>query len=173
MPTSRYCDQAPCSISVRFSSAACGEPGTRFFRSPPSCLLTWARIASAFSGAPFACSSMTRSSMERGNVTPAAFTACRSAGGSSQGRRSLRVSWGVLASRSSSEDMRSPGASRTILPGSSISARSRKVGAVEVMSMTPPARTATTDGPLTSGRHARPASAPARPSCGNVAAGVR
>ena len=32
MPTSRYCDQAPCSISTRLSSAACLLPGTSLAR---------------------------------------------------------------------------------------------------------------------------------------------
>ena len=66
MPTSRYCDQAPCSISTRFSSAACGLPGTSVRMLPPSWACTLLRIASAFSGAPRACSSMTRSSIDSG-----------------------------------------------------------------------------------------------------------
>ena len=93
MPTSRYCDQAPCSISTRLSSAACGLPGTSLARSPPSCAAMLLRMASAFSGAPRACSSMTRSSMESGKVTPAALMACRSMGASSQGL--LRVAAGL------------------------------------------------------------------------------
>ena len=36
MPTSRYCDQAPCSISVCFRASACFEPGFSLRRSPPS-----------------------------------------------------------------------------------------------------------------------------------------
>ncbi len=46
------------------------------------------------------------------------------------------------------------------------------VGARREMSHTPSPRTATTDGPSTSGRHTRPASAPAVPSFGRLASGV-
>jgi len=46
----QYCDQAPCSISTRLSSAACGLPGTSLARSPPSAAAdAFADSASAFS----------------------------------------------------------------------------------------------------------------------------
>ncbi len=172
MPTSRYCDQAPCSISTRLSSAASLLPGTSLARLPPSWRAMLARIASAFSGAPRACSSITRSSIDRGKVTPAALIACRSIGASSQGLRALRCSGGVLARMSSSAPMRWPLPSRTSAAGSGPSARSRMVGASLEMSWTPSARTATTAGPSASGSQTRPASAPAAASFGSVAFAV-
>ena len=163
MPTSRYCDHAPAAISAFFNSNACAEPGFSLRRSPPSCSCTFARMASAFSGAPLACSSITRSTIERANVTPAALMACRSIGASSHAAycRSAITS-GVLARMSASEPIRSPSASRTNFAGSAASHRSRMVAAWREMSYTPSARTATTDGPPTSGRQTRPASAPCR-----------
>ena len=44
------------------------------------------------------------------------------------------------------------------------------VGKSPLMSKTPSALTAATDGPPTSGRQTRPASAPAKPSAGSVVA---
>ncbi len=172
MPTSRYCDQAPCSISTRFSSAACGLPGTRVRMLPPSWACTLRRIASAFSGAPRACSSMTRSSIDSGKVTPAALMACRSLGASSHGFLASRLASGVLERMASSAPMRSALPSRTMAAGLSASHRSRMVGASREMSYTPSARMATTAGPPTSGSQTRPARAPLVPSFGSVAAGV-
>ena len=47
MPTSRYCDQAPCAISASFSRIAAGEPGFSLTRSSPISLVISARIAAA------------------------------------------------------------------------------------------------------------------------------
>ena len=82
------------------------------------------RMASAFSGAPRACSSITRSSIDRGNVTPAALIACRSMGASSHGLPASRVSGGVLARISSSAPMRGP------LPLRTSARRFRRLGEV-------------------------------------------
>ena len=92
MPTSRYCDHAPCSISTRFNSAACGLPGTSVRMLPPSWACTLRRIASAFSGEPRACSSMTRSSIDSGKVTPAALMRLQVAG-SEQPRLAWHRDW--------------------------------------------------------------------------------
>ena len=130
MPTSRYCDHAPCSISTRFSSAACGLPGTSVRMLPPSWACTLLRIASAFSGEPRACSSMTRSSIDSGKVTPAALMRLQVAG-REQPRLARHRAWppGVLARMASSVPMRSPLPSRTMAAGLSASHRSRMVGA--------------------------------------------
>ncbi len=172
MPTSRYCDHAPCAMSTRFNSAACALPGTSLRISPPRLVATLVRIAAAFSGEPLACSSITRSSMDSGKVTPAALMACRSLGASSHGLRTSRVCSGVLASTSSSAPIRSPSASRVMAAGSGPSHRSRMVGATREMSYRPSGRTATTAGPPASGSHTRPASAPLAPFFGSVACGV-
>ena len=85
------------------------------------------------------------------NVTPAALIACRSIGASSHGLPRSRRSGGVLASTSSSAPMRSPLAARRRSAGASASHRSRMVGKLADMSNRSPSRTATTDGPPTSG----------------------
>ena len=63
MPTSRYCDQAPCSISSSFSRIAASEPGFSPRSSPPIISATRPRMASARLGSPLHCSSITRSIM--------------------------------------------------------------------------------------------------------------
>ncbi len=173
MPTSRYCDQAPASISVFFRARAWGEPGFRRLRSPPSWRSTSARMAIAFSGAPLACSSMTRSSMDRAKVTPAALTACRSIGASSQGLVSSRLASGVLARMASRVPRSSPVRLRSVAAGSAVSQSSVMVGTAAVISITRPASIRTTDGPATSGRQTRPARAAEAWSSGRVAAAVR
>ena len=102
MPTSRYCDHAPCAISASLRRAASGEPGRTEARSSPMIATIERRTLSALAGSPRACSSMTRSSMLDTNVTPAALSACRSQGASSHGFDASRVSCGVFASRSAS-----------------------------------------------------------------------
>ena len=50
MPTSRYCDQAPCSIRCAFRRIAASEPGTILDRSVPIRSVIMARIASRLAG---------------------------------------------------------------------------------------------------------------------------
>ena len=171
IPTSRYCDQAPCAISVALSARASLDPGTNRLRSPPSCAATCVRIASAFSGAPLACSSITRSSIERANVTPAALIACRSTGANSHGRSGSRVASGVLAIIEASPASRVLSALRTRSAASARSQRSRIVGTIWVMSWMRSPRMATMHGPAL-GLHTRAARAARLASCGNVAASV-
>ena len=168
MPTSRYWLQAPCSISTCFRCAASADPGFSFARSSPTSRLTSARIAAAALRSPRARSSITRSIIDSTNVTPAALIACRSIGASSHGRSRSRPSGGVLASTSSSLPMRSPCAARRRPAGASASHRSRMVGKLADMSSRSPSRTATTDGPPTSGRQTRPASAASAASSGST-----
>ena len=75
MPTSRYCDHRPASISVALTRLASSEPGTRSRRLEPMMPPTRLRISSAFFGSPAACSSITRSTIDPAKVTPQAFTA--------------------------------------------------------------------------------------------------
>ena len=82
--------------------------------------------------------------------------------------RDRAASGGVLASTSSSLPMRSPVAARRRSAGASDSHRSRMVGKVADISTRSPSRTATTDGPATSGRHTRPASAACALSSGST-----
>ena len=128
MPTSRYWLQAPCSISTCFRCAASADPGFNFARSSPTSRLTTVRISAAALRSPRARSSITRSIIDRTNVTPAALIACRSIGASSQGLPRSRPSVGVLASTSSSLPIRSPVAARRRSAGASVSHRSRMVG---------------------------------------------
>ena len=69
------------------------------------------------------------STIERANVTPAAFTACKSIGVSSQGRFRSRACSGVLAKIASRNPSGSPAPDLTIPGASSRSHRSRIVGA--------------------------------------------
>ena len=78
-------------MSFALTPAASAEPGFSFERSWPISEAISARIASAFSADPRACSSMTRSSSETTKVTPAAFTAWRSTGDSRYGLFGSRV----------------------------------------------------------------------------------
>ena len=80
MPTSRYCDHAPCFRSASFRRAASGDPGFTARRLSPMTATMALRTDSALDASPRACSSITRSSMLATNVTPAAFSACRSQG---------------------------------------------------------------------------------------------
>ena len=168
MPTSRYWLQAPCPISTCFSAIASAEPGFSAARSSPTSRVTSARIAAAAVRSPRARSSITRSSMEIANVTPAAFIACRSTGASSHGFLRSRSSGGVLASTASNGPTGSPVAARSAAAGSGASHRSRIVGNVAVMSIRSAPRSATTDGPATSGRQTRPARAAVAASSGNA-----
>ena len=105
--------------------------------------------------------------METAKVTPAAFTACRSIGASSQGRAGSRVSGGVLASNASRLPTGSPSAARRAAAGSADSHKSRIVGKWREMSTAAPSRIATTEGPPASGRHTLPASAALAASSGS------
>jgi hypothetical protein len=104
---------------------------------------------------------MTRSIIETGKVTPAAFTTCRSIGESSHGRPGSRCSGGVLATRSESDPMTGPVAAATAAAGSCASVRARIVANVDERSITPDSRSATTLGPAASGSQARPTRVPA------------
>ena len=110
---------------------ASSEPGRRVSSDPPIVSRISARIAAAASWSPRARSSMTRSSIETGNVTPAAFTTWRSIGESSQGRWASRVSGGVFATSSSTVPMAVPRAAAAVVAaaaGSADSVRARIVG---------------------------------------------
>ena len=136
IPTSRYWLQSPSSIRAAFTSPAASEPGTTLERLSPMRAPMRARMASARAGSPAACSSMTRSTMERAKVTPHALTDCRSHGASH-------------SNDSSDGSRRSPGAARTNAAASSSSITSRTVGdSLDVMSRIWPARTVTTQGPI-------------------------
>ena len=106
-------------------------------------------------------------------MTPAAFTACRSIGASSQGFFGSRVCSGVLArmAREIADAVRMR-AARPPAAGSGDSQRSRMVGNEREMSNTPSWRIATTDGPASSGRHTRPTSVPEVESEGRVDVGI-
>ncbi len=118
---------------------------------------TRARMASAFCGSPAACSSITRSTMDRAKVTPQALIAWRS-----QGARKWMCAGSTGAAAISSSGPRGvPSAVRTWAAGSSISQMSRTRGAVrEVMSITSPSRSVTTAGPAASGSQTRPSQVP-------------
>ena len=161
MPTSRYWLHHPRSRRKDLRSAASAEPGRRVSSEPPMVAWISARIAPAASWSPRARSSITRSSIETGKVTPAAFTTCRSIGERSHGRSAWRCSGGVLASRSSSDPITGPVAAATAAAGSADSVRARMVGKVAETSTTPDSRIATTLGPPAAGTHARPTSVPA------------
>ena len=130
------------------------------------------RIPSAACGLPRARSSITRSIIDTAKVTPAALMACRSIGAKSHGLPASRPVGGVLARISASVPMRSPDVRLRLPAGSPASHRSRMVGKLAVTSNTPSARIATTDGPSTSARQTRPASAPEKPSAGSVSIGL-
>ena len=171
MPTSRYCDHIFFSTRSAFSAIAASEPGFSLARSSPIAACISARIAAAFSGAPRACSSMTRSSIDTAKVTPAAFTAWRSVGAISQGLPGLRASRGVLARMSARRPTGSPAASRASAAGSAAAARSLMVGAAALTSMSSAPRRTTTAGPSRSGRQARPTSTARSWSSGRAKAG--
>ena len=147
---------------------AASEPGFSVARSAPISPDISPRSRSAAERSPRARSSMTRSSIEVAKVTPAALSDCRSTGASSQGRAGSRAAGGVFDRISSSEPRRSPPAARSSAAGFSASQRSRSVGKAALTSKTPLSRTATTEGPPSSGRQTRPAKAPAKPSVGKV-----
>ncbi len=160
IPTSRYCDHAPFSMSTCFSFIAASEPGFSFERSSPISSPIEARISAAAAGLPRARSSMTRSSMEMAKVTPAAFNACRSTGGNSQGIFLLRASGGVLAMIASMLPRASPSAARAAAAGSSASHKSRMVGNAALMSIKRDPSRLTIEGPSSPGFHTRPTSTP-------------
>ena len=173
IPTSKYCDQASCSIRCALSRIAAAEPGWIFDRSVPMTPVMVRRIAAALLASPRACSSITRSSRLVAKVTPEAFSACRSHGARKYGDAASRWSWALLARIGARSPMRLP-AARASATGSSAFRRSVMVGATRLRSNTPSSRIATMPGPGTSpGSHARPTSVPAVPSAGNAAAGVR
>ena len=170
MPTSRYCDQAFCASRTSFTRAASGEPGRTLARSSPRIAAIAWRTLCARAGSPRACSSITRSSMLATKVTPAAFTACRSQGASSQGRLASRVSGGVLDRMSSSAPRR----------GRSLRRRHRARGMLELeqrghgrrharqVPCSAPSRTTHTEGPPTAGSCTRPTSTAAWASSGRL-----
>ena len=147
MPTSRYCDHRPRSISASRSSRAAGLPGLTRRRSPPMRAVSSPRSASARAGSPAARSSITRSSMLAAKVTPQALTACRSQGASSQGRDGSRAPARLLASRDPRSPIRRPMVWRASLAGSGAAHSSAMVGAAAPRSKIPAARIATTAGP--------------------------
>ena len=112
-------------------SAASAEPGRRVSREPPIVAWISARMAPAASWSPRARSSMTRSSIETGKVTPAAFTTCRSIGESSHGRSTSTAARAACSRR----DRRAPPstgpvAAATAAAGSADSVSARIVGNV-------------------------------------------
>jgi len=82
IPTSRYCDQRFMSCNSALTRAACSEPATTPRRLSPRTGARRLRMSRARVASPFACSSMTRSSILSAKVTPAALIACRSVGAS-------------------------------------------------------------------------------------------
>ncbi len=174
MPTSRYCDHAPCASSTSFTFAASGEPGTMPARLSPSTAPTAARVASALPASPRACSSITRSSRLSTKVTPLALTACKSIGASSQGSASSRELSSLLASTASKAAIRGAEpasiAARTSEAGASRSNNALAVGAMRDKSCKPPRCRATSTGP-TSGCQMRPTSVARSAPCGRLAAG--
>src|SRR5882672_7961524 len=161
IPTSRYCDHAPCAIKTCLTRAACSEPGTMPARLSPNTVASEARIASARAASPRACSSITRSSRLATKVTPLALTGCRSQGASSQGRVLSRVGSQLLASMGSNSATRGACRSRNALriaaTGWSSSSSWLVVGARCERSKNAPPSKVTTTGP-TSGNQTRPRS---------------
>ena len=86
IPTSRYWLHQPRSSSRAFRAEASSDPGRRSSSEPPMVARISERMAAAASWSPRARSSITRSIIDTGNVTPAALTTCRSIGESSHGR---------------------------------------------------------------------------------------
>ena len=129
------------------------------------------RIAAAALRSPRARSSITRSIMDSTKVTPAALIACRSIGASSQGLCRSRASRGVLASTSSTRPMRSPPTARSDPPAIRL-AQVAHGGEARRDVQQSPLRTATTEGPATSGRQTRPASAAEALSSGSTGSSV-
>ena len=161
MPTSRYCDQTPTSISAAFTLAASGDPAFRSRRLSPIIPVTRARIVSARAGFPAAFSSITRSIIDRAKVTPQALTACRSQGASRCMIERSPAASTEAAVMASSVDRRSPDVPARNAMGSSSSRRSRIVGtSFEVISKRSPPRRTTSAGPATSGRQTRPTKVP-------------
>ena len=129
IPTSRYWDHTPWPISTSRNRAACADPGLTLRRLSPITLTTERRTASARPASPRACSSMTRSSIDATNVTPAALIACRSHGASNHALPASRCSTSVLASTAAVSAMGGPPNSRTVPTGSAISSSCVQVGA--------------------------------------------
>ena len=149
MPTSRYCDQTPSSMSAAFTFAASGEPALRLRRLSPIMAVTRSRIFTANTGSPAALSSMTRSIIERANVTPQALITCKS-----HGARRLRL-------QSSTAPSLAPACPESHVSGSSSSNRSRMVATpFAVTSTKSPPRSVTSAGPFTSSRQTRPTNVP-------------
>ena len=149
MPTSRYCDQTPCPISTSLSRIASGEPGRTSCRLSPITARIDRRRPSAFAASPRACSSITRSSRLATNVTPLAFTACRSHGASSHGARGSRPSCGRVRQepRRPSRSAAGRPAERMADSGSSSVSSPLQVGATPDRSCTVSPRTTTGAGP--------------------------
>ena len=147
MPTSRYCDHTPCEIRTSFSRSASGEPGLTALRLSPITPTTALRTDSAFEASPRACSSITRSSMDATKVTPAAFTACRSQGASSQGSEGSSASCALLARTAAASAIRGGAAARMAAAGSGSSSSWLLVAATRERSYTPSGRTCTRTAP--------------------------
>ena len=172
MPTSRYCDHAPCSTSVCLSAIASAEPGRIALRSPPTSVSMRARIASARDGSPRACSSMTRSRRLETKVTPLALTGCRSTGARNRGAvlpgrlAASRAPTLPRAGRSRAARIRSAGCSRF--------RRCAMVGASPERSRTVSPRSSTGLGPgVCPPVHARPTRSAADASRGRMCCGVK
>ena len=173
IPTSRYCDHMPRSISMSLSRTASGEPGTTAPRSTPIACRRSERIPSAADGSPLARSSITRSSMLSAKVTPQAFTACRSTGASRDGTVPPAAGRTDAARMSARLPMSRPSALLTPAQAEGRFSSSEQVGARPVMSTTRSPRTVTTAGPPgTPGSHARPTRTARSRSPGRVSATV-
>ena len=167
MPTSRYCDHAPCATSTRLISSASREPGFTDARLSPMMRITCARMVSALPVSPRACSSITRSSRLRTKVTPLALIGCRSLGASSDGLPGFLPS-PLFASKASTVVMTLPGAVRARATRSGRASNWLMVGSIGARSTTSPlGRSAMGEGPAGSpGSQARPSSVASRQSEG-------
>ena len=176
MPTSRYCDHAPCAISASFTRSASCEPGTHAREvvsdqrddrrgAPPR--PSPDRRAPAPRSRARACS--TRTSRR------AALIACRSQGARNQGSAVVALrrlpSW--RARRRGAPSRGSATAARIAPAGSPSSKSALAVAATRDRSYTPSGATRTSAGPATSGSHTRPTSSARSPSSGKHAARVR
>ena len=148
MPTSRYCDQAPWATRCSLSRSAAArarldrpQVGADHGLDP----LRGCRRPGR--DRPCTCSSTTRSSMLRAKVTPAALSACRSTGASSQGCAGSRRSQRLLARIGASVADAARLGGRARATGSAALHSSLMVGTSGVRSNTPSARIATTAGP--------------------------
>ena len=119
IPTSRYCDQAPWATRCSLSRVAASEPGRTARRSAPTTLSIRAPDRRRPAGIALAPAPRPRArACCAAKVTPAALSACRSTGASSQGCAGIAaVPAAVGEDRRKLAQIRAPRASGPVPPG--------------------------------------------------------